>query len=87
MIARAIYRLVDVRTNEISALIWAFLYFFFLLCAYYILRPVRDEMGILGGIKNLPWVFTGTFLAMLAVVPLFGWVCSRFPRRRFLPLV
>jgi len=87
MIARAIYRLVDVRASEINALIWAFLYFFFLLCAYYILRPVRDEMGILGGIKNLPWVFTGTFLAMLAVVPLFGWVSSRFPRRRFLPLV
>jgi len=87
MISRTIYRLVDVRPNEINALIWAFLYFFFLLCAYYILRPVRDEMGILGGIENLPWVFTGTFLAMLAVVPLFGWVSSRFPRRRFLPLV
>ena len=54
MIARAIYRLVDVRASEINALIWAFLYFFFLLYAYYILKPVRDEMGILGGIKNLP---------------------------------
>ena len=87
MIARAIYRLVDVRVNELIALIWAFCYFFFLLCAYYILRPVRDEMGIQGGIENLPWVFTGTFSAMLAMVPLFGWVSSRFPRRRLLPAV
>ena len=87
MIARIIYRLVDVRANELIALIWAFFYFFFLLCAYYILRPVRDEMGIQGGIDNLPWVFTGTFIAMLAMVPLFGWVSSRFPRRRLLPAV
>ena len=87
MIARVIYRLVDVRANELIALIWAFFYFFFLLCAYYILRPVRDEMGIQGGIDNLPWVFTGTFIAMLAMVPLFGWVSSRFPRRRLLPAV
>jgi AAA family ATP:ADP antiporter len=87
MVARIIYRLVDVRVNEFAALIWAFFYFFFLLCSYYILRPVRDEMGIQGGIDNLPWVFTGTFIAMLAVVPLFGWVSSRFPRRRLLPAV
>jgi len=58
-----------------------------LLCAYYVLRPVRDEMGIQGGIKNLPWLFTGTFVGMLIVTPLFGWVSSRWPRRTFLPLV
>jgi len=81
-----LYRLVDVRENEIRALLWSFFYFFFLLCAYYILRPVRDEMGIQGGIKNLPWVFTGTFLAMLLVIPLFGWLSARFTRQQFLPL-
>lgn len=48
-------------------------------------RPMRDEMGILGGVENLQWLFTGTLLVMTAVVPLFGWVSSRFPRRRFLP--
>jgi AAA family ATP:ADP antiporter len=82
-----VYRTIDIRAGEIAALAWSFLYFFSLLCGYYILRPLRDEMGILGGVKNLPWVFTGTFIAMLAVVPLFGWVSSRYPRRRFLPLV
>ena len=87
MLARTLYRLVDIREHEVRALIWSFLYFFLLLCAYYILRPVRDEMGILGGVKNLPWMFTGTFIAMLLVVPLFGWVSARFPRQRFLPYV
>jgi AAA family ATP:ADP antiporter len=66
---------------------WAFAYFFLLLASYYILRPLRDEMGIAGGIDKLPWVFTGTFIAMLAAVPLFGLITARLPRRRFLPLV
>jgi len=85
--AALLQRLVNVRPGEVSALFWAFLYFFSLLCSYYIVRPMRDEMGIAGGVDNLQWLFTGTFLAMLAVVPLFGWVSSRFERRRFLPAV
>lgn len=66
---------------------WAFCYFFFLLCAYYVLRPVRDEMGIQGGINNMTWLWTGTFVGMLVVTPLFGWITSRWPRRTFLPVV
>lgn len=80
-------RLVNVESNEIRALLWSFLYFFSVLCSYYIIRPIRDEMGIAGGVEHLQWLFTGTFLVMLAIVPVFGWITSRFPRRRFLPYV
>ncbi len=80
-------RIVAVRPGEIRALLWSFAYFFFLLAAYYVLRPVRDEMGLAGGIKNLPWLFTATFFVMLAVVPVFGAIVARVPRRRFIPLV
>jgi AAA family ATP:ADP antiporter len=80
-------RIVAVRPAEIRALLWSFAYFFFLLAAYYVLRPVRDEMGIAGGVKNLPWLFTATFFVMLAVVPIFGAMVARIPRRRFIPLV
>jgi AAA family ATP:ADP antiporter len=83
----ALFRAIQVKPEEIRALTWSFLYFFVLLCAYYIVRPMRDEMGILGGVENLQWLFTGTLLAMTAAVPLFGWVSSRFPRRQFLPYV
>ena len=75
------------RPEEVRALLWSFAYFFFLLAAYYVLRPVRDEMGIAGGVKNLPWLFTATFIVMLAVVPVFGAMVARIPRRRFIPLV
>lgn len=80
-------RIINVQPREITALLWSFAYFFCLLCGYYILRPVRDEMGIQGGVQNLPWLFTATFLAMLAAMPLFGWLAARFPRRVMLPAV
>jgi AAA family ATP:ADP antiporter len=84
---RWLSKVVDVRPVEVRALLWAFAYFFCLLASYYVLRPVRDEMGLAGGIKNLPWLFTATFVVMLAVLPLFGALVARLPRRRFIPLV
>lgn len=86
-ISVALQRLVNLRAGEGIALFWAFSYFFALMCSYYILRPMRDEMGIAGGVDRLHWLFTGTFVVMLAVVPVFGWVTTRFPRKRFLPYV
>ncbi len=85
--ARWLRRLVAVEPVELVALLWSFAYFFLLLCSYYILRPLRDEMGIAGGVQQLPWVFTGTFVAMLAAVPAFGWCAARFTRRQLLPAV
>ncbi len=84
---RLLDRVVAVRAEEAAALCWSFAYFFCLLAGYYVLRPLRDEMGIAGGVKNLQWMFTATFLLMLAAVPLFGWVVASLPRRRFIPLV
>jgi AAA family ATP:ADP antiporter len=86
-IERLLNRLSQVQRSEWAAVSWSFAYFFCLLCSYYVLRPVRDEMGIQAGVSNLPWLFTATFFAMLGATPLFGWVSSRFPRRQFLPFV
>jgi AAA family ATP:ADP antiporter len=85
--ARILQRIVEVRDEEIRALPWSFAYFFCLLCAYYILRPLRDEMGIAGGVRNLHWLFTATFVTMLAAVPLYGAAVARMPRARFIPMV
>ena len=80
-------KIVDVNKNEVRALFLSFAYFFCLLCSYYILRPIRDEMGIQGGVENLQWLFTGTFVVMLLVVPLFGAAVARFQRSRLVPVV
>lgn len=87
MLQRLFERLVNVRPEEMRALVWSFAYFFFLLTAYYILRPVRDEMGIAGGVENLQWLFTATFAVMLLAVPAYGAVVARLPRERFVPIV
>ncbi len=79
--------LATVQPAERRAVGWSFGYFFSLLCGYYILRPVRDEMGILGGVDQLQWLFTGTLIAMLCAVPIYGWLVGRYQRRTFLPAV
>src|SRR5689334_13668555 len=84
---RGLSRVVNVKPSETRALLWSFAYFFCLLAGYYVLRPVRDEMGIASGIKNLPWLFTATFFVMLAVVPIYGAIVAKLPRARFIPLV
>jgi len=76
-----------VRAGEGRALAWSFAYFFCLLSGYYVLRPLRDEMGVAGGVRNLQWLFSATFVVMLAAVPLYGALVARLPRRRFIPLV
>jgi AAA family ATP:ADP antiporter len=77
---------VDARPGEGAALVWSCAYYFFVLCAYYVLRPIRDEMGAAGGVDNLAWLFTGTLAAMLLVQPFYGGLVARLPRRRFVPL-
>jgi ATP:ADP antiporter, AAA family len=80
-------RAVDVRPEEASAVRWAFVYFFALLSSFYLLRPVREEMGIRGGVDRLHWLFTATFLVMLAAVPAYSALVARVPRARAIPVV
>jgi AAA family ATP:ADP antiporter len=70
----------------VRALVLSFVYYFFVLSSYYIIRPIRDDMGVAGGVENLPWMFTGTLLAMLVANALFAALVARFSRRRFIPI-
>jgi ATP:ADP antiporter, AAA family len=73
--------------QERAAALWSFAYFFALLAGYYVLRPLRDQMGIAGGVKNLPWLFTATFITLLVAQPLYGALVARLSRARFIPIV
>ena len=83
---RLLRRIIAVQPAEARALAWSWLYVFALFLAYYVLRPIRDELGVAGGVRNLPWLFTGTLLAMLAVNPLFAYAVKRWPRERFIAI-
>lgn len=77
----ALTRIFRTERGELGPSLWSFGCFFCVLCGYYVLRPLRDEMGVQSGVENLPWLFSATFAAMCAVVPLFGFAASRLPRR------
>jgi AAA family ATP:ADP antiporter len=80
-------RWVNVEPSERAALLLGFTFHFCVLASYYLVRPLRDALGLEGGSGQLQWLFTATFLVMLVMVPLFGALVSRLPATRFVPLV
>lgn len=78
---------IAVQRHEWFALAVAFVYFFCVLAAYYIVRPVRDQLSAAVGSISLPVFYAATFAVTLALTPLFGMLVARYPRRRFVPFV
>jgi AAA family ATP:ADP antiporter len=63
------------------------LLFFLIMTGYFILRPLREEMGLAGGVRNLPYLYLATLASVAVATPLFGMLVRRYPREVFLPLV
>ena len=76
---------VDVRRSEIGALFLGFTYYFLILSSYYVIRPIRDDVGA-ANLENLPWMFTGTLVTMVLANGMFAKLVARFSRRRFIPI-
>lgn len=79
-----INRLVLVEEDEWPRLAIAFAYFFFLLGGYFMLRPIRGTVAAYNS-DVLHWLYTGTFITMLIMVPVFGFLVARFRRGQFIP--
>lgn len=84
-VSRFLSRLFGVAPDEAPAVLAGVAMFLLLFAGYFMLRPVRETMGIAGGVDNLQWLFTATFVATLAAIPLFGLLAARARRRRILP--
>lgn len=76
-----------IRSGERHAVALSFLYFFCVLAAYYVIRPVREQLSAAVGSTQLPWFYGATFLATLALTPVFAGLIARWPRRIVVPLV
>jgi AAA family ATP:ADP antiporter len=72
--------IVDVREDEVGVLSWSLLDLFCLLAGNYVIRPLRDEMGVAGGVKNLPGMFLATLVAIVLVGLLFAYATKRWGR-------
>jgi len=79
-------RFFDVRPHEVAVVAWCWLDVFALLSSYYIMRPIRDQAGVAGGVQNLQWLFTGTLVGMLLLNLPFAYLVKKLPRSRFIPL-
>lgn len=78
-------KLVDVRREEINALGLGFVFNFVVLASYYVVRPIRDDIGAAGGLDNLAWMYTGTMTVMLLANVLFSGLVAKSSRQRFIP--
>jgi ATP:ADP antiporter, AAA family len=79
-------RLFHIKPGELVPVLLSCGYFFCVLTANYVLRPVRDEMGIQRGAEGLTWLMTGTLVVTLCMNPVFSLMVGRFSRRWFIPV-
>ena len=80
-----IRKLLRAKPGEERAVGFAFAYFFMLLSAYSLLRPLREAMAS-GAVDSLFWFYVGTFSLMLLLTPLFGALVSRVRKPLLLPI-
>src|SRR5215510_13773895 len=83
---RLLRRLINVTPAEVPVLGWCWLYIFSVLASYYILRPIRDQMGVAGGVNNLQWLFTGTLIGMPVLKIPYAFLVKTLPRTRFITI-
>ena len=83
---RLFSKIVDIKPDEVRALWLGFVFNFMVLGGYYVIRPIRDEIGASSGVENLPWMFTATLVAMLVANALFSALVAGMSRRKFIPI-
>jgi AAA family ATP:ADP antiporter len=83
---KTISKLLSISPEELPLVLVSAAYFFSVLCGYNFLRPVREAMGVSGGMNDLRWLFAVTSIVSLVVVLCFGGLVARTNRRKFIPL-
>ena len=86
-LARLLKTVAAVEAFEVKAVLLSMLYFLFLFGSYSVIKPVRDAMGTVYGVKHLQELFTVTLIASLVFSPLYAGLASRMKLSTFLPWV
>lgn len=87
MAPRWLSRLVDFQEGEFLPAVLGALYYFCLMFGYFLIRPLRETMGLEGGVDSLRVLFLVTLGVMLLANPLYGWLVAHLRRRVFVPLI
>jgi ATP:ADP antiporter, AAA family len=84
-VGRIVAAIAAVERNEVPAVVTAFFLFFCVLGGYFAVRPVRDTVGTLIGRDRVADLWIITWVASLAIVPIYGMAVARLRRSVFLP--
>jgi AAA family ATP:ADP antiporter len=85
---RALNLFTEVRSGESITALLLTLNVFLLLAAYYFIKPVREALILSGeGAEVKSYVAAGQAILLLALVPAYGVLADRLPRRRLLNAV
>ncbi|HEX6434715.1 MAG TPA: MFS transporter [Gemmatimonadales bacterium] len=86
---RALRLFADVRAGEGSTALLLALNVFLLLATYYCIRPVREALilSTSGGAELKSYLAAGQAVLLLGLVPAYGALADRLPRRRLLNVV
>lgn len=87
LLGRLLGRTASIEPGEIQPVVTAFLLFFCVLGGYFAVRPVRETVGTILGSDRVSDLYVVTWIVSLAVVPLYGWACTKFRRSAFLPWI
>ncbi|GAB4549685.1 MAG: MFS transporter [Phycisphaerales bacterium] len=80
-------RMLGVEEGEARVVSLSALLFFLLMGGYFLVRPVRDALGIAGGADDLEPLILTSAGVMLLIAPIYAWGVHRLERRRFVALV
>ena len=85
LLGRLLSRVARIEPHELPAVVAAFSLFFFVFCGYFAVPPVRETVGTIVGGDRVADLYFWTWMGALALVPLYGWLVSRFRRSVLLP--
>jgi len=86
-VQRIFSTLTSVERSELPSVVVAFFLFFCVLGGYFAVRPVRETVGTILGRDRVANLYVATWIASLAIVPIYGAIVAKVRRSVFLPLI
>ena len=86
-VQRIFSTLTSVERSELPSVVVAFFLFFCVLGGYFAVRPVRETVGTILGRDRVANLYVATWIASLAIVPIYGAIVAKVRRSIFLPLI
>jgi AAA family ATP:ADP antiporter len=86
-LGRLLSRVAVIEPKEVPAVVAAFCLFFCVFAGYFAVRPVRETIGTMLGKGRVADLFIITWIASLAIIPVYGVLVAKFRRSLFLPWI